>query len=118
MSVHMGPEVIINNAFYAKKGAQPFLEISALRNFCNILYKKITGENRSGIRYKYVQFQVAGTDIEDFFETDNNFIKGIGKVVCVEEVKEETIRRLNSAYTPEIQKMLEDARKDFATINL
>lgn len=33
MSMYMGPKVIINNAFYAKKGAQPILEISALRNF-------------------------------------------------------------------------------------
>lgn len=116
MSVYMGPKVIINNAFYAKKGVQPILEISALRNFCNILYDKITGENKSGISYKYVQFQVADTDIEEFFDTDNHFMKGIGKVVCVDEVKEETIKKLNSVYAPEIQEMLEDARKEFAAL--
>ncbi len=116
MSVYMGPKVIINNAFYAKQGAQPFLEISALRDFCNILYEKITGENRCGISYKYVQLQVASTDIENFFETDNHFIKGIGKVVCVEAVKEETVQKLNSVYAPEIQEMLKDAREAFAAL--
>lgn len=110
--MYMGPKVIINNAFYAKKGAQPILEISALRNFCNILYDKITGENKSGISYKYVQFQVADTDIEEFFDTDDHFMKGIGKVVCVDEVKEETIKKLNSVYASEIQEMLGTQEKN------
>ncbi len=117
MSVYMGPKIIINNAFYAKKGAQPFLEISSLRNFCNILYEKITGVNRSGISYKYVQLQVTGTDIEDFLEADTHFIKGIGKVVCVKEIEEETVERINSVYTPEIQEILKDAREEFATLS-
>lgn len=112
----MGPKTIINNAFYAKKGAQSVLEMRALRNFCNILYEKITGENRSGISYKYVQFQVANTDIENFFETDNHFIKGMDKVICVKEIKEETVKKLNSVYAPEIQEMLEDAREEFASL--
>ncbi len=114
MSVCMGPKIIINNAFCAKKSYQPFLEISALRNFCNILYDKITGDDEIGNSYKYVQFQVDDSDIESFFEADDHYIKGIDKIVCVKQVKEETLKKLNSVYAPEIQEILEAAREEFA----
>lgn len=114
MSLCMGPQIIINNAFYAQAGAQSFLELSTLRSFCNILYDKITGHNKSGISYKYVHFQVNEADIDDFFEMDDHFIRGINKVVCVKEVKAETVKKLNSIYAPEIQVILEDARETFA----
>lgn len=115
MCVLMGPEVILNNAFCAKKDKElPFLENNALRRFCNILYDKITGENASGIRYKYVCFQVDEADVEEFCDTDNRFVKGIDKVYCKKKVDEETLQKINSIYEPEIQIMLKDAREAFA----
>ncbi|MEY8410208.1 hypothetical protein AALB51_03050 [Lachnospiraceae bacterium 62-26] len=116
MSLCLGPEIIINNAFYARKGRQPFLEDSALRDFCNILYEKITGDNESGINYRYVHFRVEDVEMERFFECNEQYIKGINKVVCRKEVEEEAIKKLNSIYEPEVQVMLENARKEFAEV--
>lgn len=116
MCLLMGPQVIINNAFLAKKGPQPFLEISALRKFCNILYGKITGGN--GVGYKYVLFQVSEADVERFCDSDDQFVRGIGKVFCTREVEEEKVEKINSVYTSEIQIMLKDAREAFAEYNL
>ncbi len=115
MSIYIGPKVIINNAFCGKK-AQSFLEFNALRDFCNILYEKMTGKNRSGISYKYIQLQVSGSDIKNFFETDNHFIEGISKVICTEEVTEETVQKINSIYPAEIQEILKEAREAFAAL--
>lgn len=110
-----GKEVIINNAFFAKKDEMcSFLEINALREFCNILYDKITGENESGISYKYVCFQADEADVEEFCDIDGRFIRGIDKVYCTRAVEEETVRRINSIYAPEIQIMLKNAREAFA----
>ena len=99
MSLCLGPEIIINNAFYARKGRQPFLEDSALRDFCNILYEKITGDNESGINYRYVHFRVEDVEMERFFECNEQYIKGINKVVCRKEVEEEAIKKLDNVFT-------------------
>lgn len=114
MCLLMGPQVIINNAFLAKKGAQSFLEISALRRFCNILYDKITGECKSGGGYKYVLFQVSDADVERFCDRDDQFVRGIGKVFCTREVEAEKVEKINSIYASEIQIILKDAREAFA----
>lgn len=115
--VLMGPEVIIYNAFFAKREENlVFLEFSALRNFCNILYDKITGENESGTRYKYVCFQVDEMDVEEFCDVDIQFARGIDKVFCTGKIEEEKIERINSAYEPAIRIMLKNAREVFAAI--
>lgn len=117
MCVLMGPEVIINNAFYAKRNeVQPFLEIDALRRFCNILYDKITGDNESGISYKYVYFQVDKADVEEFCNIDDQFIRGIDKVFCTRKVEEYELEKINSVYEPEIRTMLKNAREVFARL--
>lgn len=114
MCLLMGPQVIINNAFLAKKGPQPFLEISALRKFCSILYDRITGSSESEGGYKYVLFQVSEADVERFCDRDDQFVKGIDKVFCTREVEAEKVERVNSIYASEIQVMLKDAREAFA----
>lgn len=116
MCLMMGPQVIINNAFLAKKGPQPFLEISALRKFCNILYDKITSGNENGISYKYVLFQVSETDVERFCDDDDQFVRGIGKVFCTREVEAEKVEKINSVYASEIRIMLKDAREAFTEL--
>ncbi len=117
MCVLMGPEVIINNAFFAKSDeVQPFLEINALRTFCNILYDKITGDNDSGISYKYVYFQVDEVDVEEFCDFDRQFMRGIDKIFCIEKVDRKKLEEINSIYAPEIQTMLRNAREAFARL--
>lgn len=113
--VFMGPEVIINNAFFAKRNEElTFLEFSALRNFCNILYDQITGGNGNGKRYKYVCFQVDEMDVEAFCDADIQFARGIDKVFCRGKIEEEKLKIINSVYEPDIQTMLKDAREVFA----
>lgn len=116
MCLLMGPQVIINNAFLAKKEPQPFLEISALRKFCNILYDKITDRNEGGGSYKYVLFQVTEADVERFCDDDDQFVRGIGKVFCTRKVEAEKVEKINSIYTSEVQIMLKDAREAFAEL--
>lgn len=116
MCLLMGPQVIINNAFLAKKEQQSVLEISALRKFCNILYDKITGKNESGVIYKYVLFQVSEADVERFCDDDDQFVRGIGKVFCTGKVEPEKVEKINSVYPSEVQLMLKDAREAFAEL--
>jgi len=112
----MGPQVIINNAFFAQKEPLPYLEIDKLRKFCNILYDKITGGSNYGVVYKYVLFQVSEADVEKFCDADEQFVRGIGKVFCMGKIEEEKIERINSAYASEIRMMLKDARDAFAEL--
>lgn len=113
--VFMGPEVIINNAFFAKRNEElAFLDFSALRSFCNILYDKITGGNGRGKGYKYVCFQVDEMDVEEFCDANIQFVRGIDKVFCMGKIEEEDLKIINSIYEPEIQTMLKDAREVFA----
>ena len=117
MCVLISPEVVINNAFFAKKDkTQSFLENNALRTFCNILYQKITSENESGICYKYVYFQMDEADVEEFCDIDDQFIQGIDRVYCTREVQEETVAKVNSIYTPEVRTMLKNARDTFSQL--
>lgn len=118
MCVYIGPKVFINNAFYARSEAQSFLEMSTLRRFHNILYDKITEKDKGYVKYKYVHFQLGVRDMEDFFETDSHFIEGIDKVICIEKVKKETVDNINSIYEPEIRQRIEEARKEFAGLEL
>lgn len=111
--------MIISNAFLAKKNElelDTFLEIEELREFCNILYDKITGENDSGIRYKYVCFQADEADVERFCEVDDQFKQGIDRIYCTREVKAEVVQRINSVYSEEIQIMIRNAREAFARL--
>lgn len=114
MCLLMGPQVIINNAFFAQKEQPSYLDISQLRRFCNILYDKITGSSDSG--YKYVLFQVSEADVGKFCDVDDQFVRGIGKVFCMGKVEEETVERINSVYASEIRMMLKDARDTFAEL--
>lgn len=117
MCVLIGPEVIINNAFFAKGNEmQSFLEVNALKTFCNILYDKITGDNESGISYKYVYFQVDEIDVEEFCDFNNQFMRGIDKIFCTRKVEEKQLEEVNSIYAPEIQVMLRNAREAFARL--
>ena len=47
MCVLLGPNVVINNAFFAKRNDNlSFIEMKSLREFCNILYDKITNSDQ------------------------------------------------------------------------
>lgn len=117
MCVMMGPEVVINNAFLAKKEViSNYMEFSSLREFCNILHEKITGDNRSGISYKYAYFQVDEADIEKFCDLDAQFIRGIDKIFCTRIVEQEDVDRINSMYAQEVQDIIEEARDTFAAL--
>lgn len=119
MCVLIGPEVIINNAFYARKNeSKNSLAISELQQFNFILYDKMTKENDTGVRYKYVCFLADWKDVEEFCRTDEQFINSIDTVYCTKQIEEEAVQRVNSIYTPDIQMMIQNAREDFRRLRI
>ena len=69
MCVLLGPNVVINNAFFAKRNDNlSFIEMKSLREFCNILYDKIRNSDQTGNRRQYVCFKVVIVDLYNFYD--------------------------------------------------
>lgn len=119
MSVLIEPEVVINNAFYAKQ-IEEFhsLEITELRRFSNILYDEISSINNCRIGYKYACLRATQKDMEEFCSSTHNFITGIDKIYCTETIDIGWVEQVNSRYTEDIQSVIRIAREIFANDNL
>lgn len=118
MCVLLGPKVVINNAFFAKQNLNlSFMEMNALQDFCNILYDKITGNSEKGSRNKYVCFKVDDSDLDEFFDSDRDFIRGIDKIYKLRDIDINDLLAVNSIYDADVQASLEDARKAFSQMN-
>lgn len=118
MCVLLGPKVIISNAFFAKQNLNlSFMEMNSLRDFCNILYDKITGNNQHGGNNKYVYFKVDDSDLDDFFDSNEDFVRGINKIYKLKDIDIDELCAVNSIYDLEIQASLENARNEFAQMN-
>lgn len=114
MCVLLGPEVIINNAFLARQPEAGTLTITELKRFCSIVYEKITSNKQAGAKYKYVCLQVDREELEDFFSSDERFIKGIDTVYMTNKVDIPALENVNAMYAPEIRNSLKEARIEFA----
>lgn len=112
MCVLFGPEVVLKNAFAAQGDTKPYIEVDALRKFCDILNNKIAKVG-SG-RYKYVYFELDQDDLEEYCEEDEQFVRGINRIYVTRPKDKDGLIRVNSAYTEEIRDSLKEARKEFA----
>lgn len=104
MSVLINPEVFLYNAFFNKK--EPYLTYKDLGRFATILETTITERSRE----KYVIMRLEESEIDDFLEKNDNFIRGIGKIHCKIIPTKEKIEELNSRYRIDIQKAFKIAR--------
>lgn len=113
MCVYFGPEVMIKNTFMASVDNPLYIEWEAIRRFSNILYDKISKNcsRRNGI--KYVYFQLGKMDLEDFCESNSQFISGINRIYRNQEIDPASWESVNTVYSEEIQNSLKDARDEF-----
>lgn len=116
MCVKIGPDVIINNAFYAVGTGVPYLDIITLKQFSQIVYKIITTSDDNHGKYKYVYFEVSESDVEEYIRSTNRFIKGFGNIYAQEPINKIDVEKINSAYSLDVQEMLQQARAKFATM--
>lgn len=112
MCVLFGPEVVLNNVFAAKQ--KEYVEWEELSDFCNILYKKVTGIQSNAGRYRYVHFQLNQEDLEEFFEVDGKFLNGINRIYSLKKIDDIECEKINFIYTSEIRQSLIETRKEFA----
>lgn len=118
MCVLIEPEVVINNAFYAKQIEEfQALEIAELRRFSNILYEEISNISNYGISYKYTCLRATQRDVEEFCSLTHKFITGIDKIYCTETIDITRVEHVNSRYTEELQSVIGNARNIFANDN-
>lgn len=116
MCVLINPEVVISNAFFARKHEETtFLETSALQEFCNIVYEKITGST-NGRNNKYVYFQVDDVDMDEFCSCNERYVKGINKIYATEIIQSDELNKVNSIYDKDIQRSLAAAREVFSSM--
>ncbi|MCI7040863.1 MAG: hypothetical protein MR992_01845 [Lachnospiraceae bacterium] len=118
MCVLLGPNVVINNAFFAKRNDNlSFIEMKSLREFCNILYDKITNSDQKGNRSQYVCFKVDNVDLDDFFDSNSDYARGIDRIYKLKDIGSDELDAVNSIYSEDIQMSLKDARAEFAQMN-
>lgn len=77
-----------------------------LGDYCQILSDKFTDKG-----YKYLVFDAADKDFDEFCSKDIKFIKGTTKIVCTEIIRTEDADKVNSIYEQRIQEILKEARK-------
>lgn len=114
MCVLFGPEVVIKNAFAAQENTKPYIELDALRKFCDILFHHVSQTNSGAGRYKYVCFQLDREDLEEFCEEDGQFINGINRIYMTKAVDKAGCTCVNAVYAKEIRDSLDAARNEFA----
>lgn len=119
MCILVNPDVVINNAFLARKNKKnASLKISALQDFCYILYDEIIKCNISGNRYKYVYFKVDEDDVKEFCNNDKRFVLGNDKVYATKDIFYEDVRKVNAIYGDTIQQSLANARSKFSQLDI
>lgn len=113
MCILLDSKVVLSNAFFARSEEEHrFIEMNELRDFCGILYDKITQRGKK--YYKYVCFQVDEEDIEEFCRYDDRFAKGINKIYTIDKIHSDEVNRINSIYSQDIQQSIESAREAFS----
>lgn len=113
MCVKIGPDVIINNAFYAAGENIPCLNIITLKKFSQIVYNIITTSENNHGKYKYVYFKLSESDVEEYLRSTPHFIKGFGNIYTQKPINISDVKKVNSAYSSDIQEMLQQARVKF-----
>lgn len=110
MALYLSPKTVLYNAFYSRQetdGQCAEITIENLRAFCNRLYDAITGNTRN----KYVVLGVDDESIEEFMDRNDDFIKGITKIVCTRRIRPGEVKGLNAIYENDVQAILDDSRK-------
>lgn len=115
MCILFNPEVVMNNAFFAKdNSAGSYMDIKSLQQFCSIVHTKIINDSAISSQEKYVYFKVDEDDVADFCRRNRNFVRGVNKVYSTSPIEQAHLEKINAIYSKEIRHSLEAARKEFA----
>lgn len=105
MILVLNADVIINNAFIARKN--PYLTTEELRDFCDILQEKLEEHG-----YIYTMMCISNKDIEELCD-GSRFIKGIDKIHCLQPVTVEYLDAVMRKLSPNAVHALVETRKQF-----